>query len=106
MTFLQEEIWEKILSAATRFRKGQLEVNDLEGKILLKVERWHANKGCSVEVPDEWVRVLRRIVGEADTGEYITSFDSPQGNRYPYEETGGTSYYQKRGWAINKPKRK
>src|SRR5262245_9500504 len=25
---------------------------------------------------------------------------------YPYAETGGVSYYQKRGWAINRPKRK
>jgi hypothetical protein len=106
MARLKKETWAKVLEVGTCFRAGDLKLNTLQGEIVLKAERWYSNKGCSVDVPDEWAKILRKIVGEVEVSGSNPQLDEPQFNRFPYEDTGGTSYHQQRGWSKNRPKRK
>ena len=69
----------------------------LEG-VLLRLERGGAATRVS---PRQWEQ-LERILEAADLSASVV--EAP--NSFPYEDTGGVSHHQKRGWAVNKPKRR
>lgn len=82
--------------------KGPAVLRDWDQRFLEDMLDRLARCGAATRVsPKQWGQ-LERILEAADLSAAVA--DAP--NAFPYEDTGGVAYHQKRGWAVNKPKRR
>ena len=100
---LDQSTWNRLSLKLKAYEAGSCNLGDFEADILRKVMRWYGNAGANVDIPSGYVDVLEDMLSLPRP---LSGSSEVQFNRYPYEDQGGTSYYQKKGWAINKPKRK
>ncbi len=89
---------ERIASAL----RGPAILRDWDQRFLQDMLHRLAQGGAATRVsPRQWEQ-LERILEAADLSASVA--EAP--NSFPYEDTGGVSHHQKRGWAVNKPKRR